>query len=923
MGERVTRVTLTAQVAGYVAGMEKAAKATKETATAAQKLKDQEKTFNAIGRASIALGTLAAVGVGLAVSKFAEFDKAMSGVQAATHETTGNMSALRDAALNAGDETVFSAVQAAQAIEELSKAGVATADILAGGLKGSLDLAAAGELEVGAAAEIAASALTQFNLAGSDVPHVADVLSAGAGKAQGSVEDMSAALNQAGGVAAGMGISIEETVGSLALFASAGIVGSDAGTSFRQMLLRLSNPTAESKELMGELGLSMYDAQGQFVGMQSVAGQLQNKLATLTQEQRDSALATIFGADAIRTARVLYTEGAAGVAEWTGKVDDSGYAAETAALRMDNLAGDVEKLGGAFDTALIKTGAGANDALRGLTQGVTNMVEAFANAPAGVQTTALVVGTVTAAVGLAGGAFLLAVPKIAAFKAAMKDMGPVAQKSATVLGAVGKAVSVIAGLTVAVSVLDKIANSGRDAAVSLEKVSNALTSGDFDAAFKKIGGDVTDFSSALELVEGSGFNAQMERIGESIGGVVLISGQVTEARTAFASMGETLAQLVNDGHGKQAAEIFAEIARRADEQGIAIEKVEALMPAYSNALATASGEQEEVSISTAAMSEGIEGVGSAAEAAEGQISSLAEMIRGFGSEQLSLNDANRAVEQSLDDFNAKLAENGQTLDITTQEGRENQAALDAIAESYLAVAASTVESTGKQADAIPVIQAGRDAVIEAGIAAGLSRDAAELYADSLELIPSDVQTQIDLQSQQAMDDALRFAQVLAELPNSKTVYLYIQEQRQVLTPGQSGITFADGGQVPRLAGGSPTWWQDGIVTGPGGPRDDRVAAMLSPGEFVVNADATAKHKELLFAINSGSFAPASGGGGGSYDAAQMGPVYVQNPWTGEYMEAKISQTAGRVVAQYDKDARRAATLGYRGGTAAFVRPAAH
>lgn len=857
MADRVTKVTLTAQVAQYVAGMEKAAKATNETANAAQKLAQSEKTFNAIGRASLAVGTLAAVGIGLAVSKFAEFDKAMSGVQAATHESTQNMSALRDAALEAGASTVFTASESARALEELAKAGVSTADILAGGLKGSLDLAAAGELEVGQAAEIAASALTQFNLAGADVPHVADVLAAGAGKAQGSVEDMSAALNQAGGVAAGMGISIEETVGTLSLFASAGYTGSDAGTSFRQMLLRLSNPTEEAKDLMSELGISMYDAQGQFVGMQGVAGQLQNKMATLTPEVRDAALATLFGADAIRVARVAYSAGAEGVAKWTGKVDDSGYAAETAALRMDNLSGDVEKLGGAFDTALIKSGAAANDSLRGLTQGLTGMIDGFASAPEGVQATALVVGAVASAVALAGGAFLLAVPKVAAFRAAMTDMSVATQRTATVLGTVGKAAGLVAGLAVAVSVLDKLTKAGNDAAVSLEKVSTALNDGDFDAGFKNVSGSVNDFAKALELVEGSGFDAQMERIGESVGGLIGVSGQVTEARTGFASMGEALAKMVNEGKGQQAAQIFAEIARKADQQGISLEKVEALMPAYTNALAAASGAQEDASVSATAMSEGIEGIEDVADTAKGALDELAAAIRGFGETQLSVNDANRQVQSSLDDFTASLEANGQTLDITTAEGRENQAALDAIAQAYLESAAATVENTGKQEDAIPIIQQGRDEIIKAGEAAGLSKEAAEKYADSLGLIPGDVSTQVNLYSQEAMDAALRFAQVLNDMPNSKTVYLYVQEQRQVLGPGQQGLTFADGGRVPHLAGGSPTWWQDGVVQGAGGPREDRVKAMLSPGEFVVNADATRRNLGLLHAINGGSNAPAS------------------------------------------------------------------
>jgi len=108
-------------------------------------------------------------------------------------------------------------------VTELGKAGIGTADILGGALAGSLDLAAAGEIGVAQAAEIAATTLVQFRLAGSETTHVADLLAAAAGKAQGGVTDMAAALGQSGLVASQMGLSVEETTGTLAAFASAGL----------------------------------------------------------------------------------------------------------------------------------------------------------------------------------------------------------------------------------------------------------------------------------------------------------------------------------------------------------------------------------------------------------------------------------------------------------------------------------------------------------------------------------------------------------------------------------------------------------------------------------------------------------------------------------------------------------------------------
>jgi TP901 family phage tail tape measure protein len=323
---RTVGVKLMADVSGYVSGLQRA-----KTATADFKgqLDNAAKKGNLDAVADRATGVgLALVGMaGYAIKSAADFDKAMSSVSAATHASSGDIEKLRQAALQAGKDTSFSATEAADGITELSKAGVSTADVLGGGLKGALSLAAAGQLSVGEAAETAASAMTQFKLKGDQVPHVADLLAAAAGKAQGSVHDMGYALSQSGLVASQFGLSIEDTTGVLAEFASAGLIGSDAGTSLKTMLIAIANPSKVTAALMQNLGISFYDAQGKFVGLSGVADVLRDKLSSLTDQERQQALAQIFGNDALRAASVLYADGSKKVEEWKGKVNDAGYAA--------------------------------------------------------------------------------------------------------------------------------------------------------------------------------------------------------------------------------------------------------------------------------------------------------------------------------------------------------------------------------------------------------------------------------------------------------------------------------------------------------------------------------------------------------------------------------------------------------------------
>jgi len=382
MGERVIATRVTAQVSNFVANMEAASKTSvkfKNTlegqrAASIAAAKAQGEAATKIGQGFLAIGAVAAVGIGIAVAKFTEFDQAMSNVKAATQETAENMGALRDAALDAGAKTAYSATQAAGAIEELGKNGLTTTQILNGGLNGALSLAAAGQLDVSRAAEVAAVSMKQFGLSGESIPHIADLMAAGAGKAAGDVEDMAQALAQAGLVANGAGLSIEDTTGVLAAFADQGLKGSDAGTAMKSMLQALVPTSKEASETMHEMGVSAYDAGGQFVGITNFAGQYQTAMRKLTPELQATNSKIIFGSDAVRASNVLFQLGADGIKKYIDQTNDSGYAAKVAADRLNNLAGDVEALGGSFDTYLIKSGSGANDVLRTTVQTLTGLI---------------------------------------------------------------------------------------------------------------------------------------------------------------------------------------------------------------------------------------------------------------------------------------------------------------------------------------------------------------------------------------------------------------------------------------------------------------------------------------------------------------------------------------------------------------------
>lgn len=375
-------VRLLADTSNFTAGMAKVSGESQKAATTMEAAGSKSKLITT----GIAAAGVAATALGAAAVKMAaDFDASMSTVQANTGASADEMNQLRQAAIDAGADTIYSATESADAINELGKAGLSTSDILSGGLSGALNLAASDGMAVGDAAELMATTLKQFNLTGAESTQVADALAAGAGKAVGSAHDLGLALNQAGLVSNSMGISMQETTGTLAAFANAGMIGSDAGTSLKTMLQRLASPTDKAQSLMDELGINVYDANGEFIGLAGVAGQLQQGLSGMSQEQRNAALNTIFGADAVRAANVLYKEGESGIADWTDAVSESGFAAKQAAAKNNNLKGDLENLSGSFESLMISLGEGGQGPLRSVVQMLDTLADAFSQLPAPVQ----------------------------------------------------------------------------------------------------------------------------------------------------------------------------------------------------------------------------------------------------------------------------------------------------------------------------------------------------------------------------------------------------------------------------------------------------------------------------------------------------------------------------------------------------------
>lgn len=330
----------------------------------------------AISGTSVALGGVATA----AVKTGSDFEKQMSRVQAISGATGEDFEKLRDQAIQLGADTSFSASSAAEGMENLAAAGFEVNEITEA-MPGLLALAAASGEDLAVSSDIAASAIRGFGLDAEDAAHVADVLAANANKTNSSVSETGEALKYIAPLAQAAGIEFEETAAAIGIMANAGIQGSQAGTTLRAALSRLSKPTSDMQEVMDELGISFYDSEGKMKSLSEQVGMLQKATEGMTDEQRNNYLVTLYGQEALSGMLALINAGEGSLQELTAAYENSDGAAQAAADTMqDNLAGAMEQLGGSAETLGIVFYDSVSDNLKAAAESATDSVNEITEA---------------------------------------------------------------------------------------------------------------------------------------------------------------------------------------------------------------------------------------------------------------------------------------------------------------------------------------------------------------------------------------------------------------------------------------------------------------------------------------------------------------------------------------------------------------
>lgn len=480
-------------------------------------------------------GTAAALGgvAAAAIKVGSDFESQMSRVKAISGATGEEFEQLKAQAMQLGADTSFSASQAAEGMENLAAAGFTTSEIMSA-MPGLLNLAAASGEDLASSSDIAASTLRGFGLAASDAAHVADVLAANANRTNSSVADTGEAMKYIAPLARAAGLSLEETAAAIGIMANAGIQGSQAGTSLRGALSRLSKPTDDMTAAMEELGISFYDSNGKMKSLTEQVGMLRQATEGMTDEQKNNYLVTLYGQEALSGMLALINEGEGSLGELTNAYKNCDGAAQEAAETMqDNLSGALEQLSGSAETLGLAFYNSVADNLKNAantaTESINNITDSFNN------------GGLNEAIQTAGDEFANLAVEAASHAPEMVDTAVdfiesfasgIASNKGRILGAAGEmAESMASGL--AELLPSKLQEPVEDA---IDAVAESLS----DGGLKKAGKTAEKtFDSLIKVVGKLASTAlppltkALDFAGENLDRLVVVAGSATAAYTAY------------------------------------------------------------------------------------------------------------------------------------------------------------------------------------------------------------------------------------------------------------------------------------------------------------------------------------------------------------------------------------------------------
>src|SRR5690625_2571521 len=437
---------LQAKVDGLVSGFRQA------TSTVDNFIKKNEETFQSfkqVGAAATAGGLAVASGLGFAVKKAEEFESGMSSVAAVSGATGKDLEMLTQTARDWGASTSFSATEAAKGLEYMALAGWDTQQMM-GGIGPVLHLAEAGALDLGRASDLVTDSMAGLGLEVKDLEGYLDKVATTAANSNTDIDAMMEAYVIAGGKFKELNVPLEESATFLGVLANRGFKASEAGTAINAIMTRLTSTTGPAAKQLKAMGISAYDSEGNFRGMEAVLEDVRKKMETMTDAERANASEKLAGLNHGKTFTAMLSGLGDEYQDLKGKIVDS----EGALLAMrntmkDNLQGDLENLSSAFEEIAIAIGTVLLPHVKNMIAFIQSLADKFNSLDEKTMTIIAVVAALAAGFLLLTGPILLLIGFIPSMLAGFTALSTV---FAAITGPIGLTIAAIVAIGAALVV---------------------------------------------------------------------------------------------------------------------------------------------------------------------------------------------------------------------------------------------------------------------------------------------------------------------------------------------------------------------------------------------------------------------------------------------------------------------------------------
>lgn len=401
-----------------------------QIAAAGEKMKDYgDKVTNAGRDMSKVSGVIAGVGA-VAVKTTADFDSAMSNVQAISGATGDDFDKLRDKAIEMGSKTKFSASESAEAMTYMAMAGWKTEDMLVG-IDGIMNAAAATGSDLATTSDIITDALTAFGMSAEDSTRMADVLAKTSNSANTNIEMLGETFKYAAPVCGTLGISLEDCAVAAGLMGNSGIKASQAGTAIRKGLLNLASPTKSVAAAMEQYNIHLVENEDGSINLMATMQDMRKKLGGLSEAEQTAAISAIAGKNAVSGWAAIVNASEDDFNNLSAAIADSnGAAQEASEIQLDNLSGQITILKSTMEGIAIQIGDILMPTIRAIVAKIQDWTSKFSALDESTKKVIVIIAGIVAAIG----PLLLIIGKVMSSIGSIMTIAPKIVKAVKLIG---------------------------------------------------------------------------------------------------------------------------------------------------------------------------------------------------------------------------------------------------------------------------------------------------------------------------------------------------------------------------------------------------------------------------------------------------------------------------------------------------------